>query len=362
MASSALANDMAGRYSSDFYGGTQFIREIIDLTREHAKDLFNSEFACITPVSGHLCDLAALNAFTRPGDKVAMISKDEGGYPFDIGSFHRELVSLPFDHDNWMIDYSKLPDFYDSHNPSLTILGSSVIPYPTDISKFVSFSGHELVFDGSHVLGLIAGGQFQNPLEEGASVLFGSTHKSFPGPQGGIILANDRDVFEKIASRFTIQSSHNPFDHMGTILVDNTHANRIAALGVTLLEMLKFGKEYADQVVRNSKALGQELLKLGLPVKKSSEFGVSQSHQLLLPVESDLGNEWKDQLEKNGLLVDAFVRIGTAEITRRGMKEATMKTLAELISRVINDKEDVRSEVDDLCAEFSDIHYTFDED
>lgn len=357
MASSALANDMAGRYSSDFYGGTKFIRKVIDLTQEYAKEVFRSEYASIIPISGHLCDLAALYAYTKPAEEIALISKDGGGYPFDIGAFGRKIVPLPFDHDNWTIDYDKIPNFYEKNHPTLTILGSSVIPYPTDISKFEPYNNQRIVFDGSHVLGLIAGDKFQNPLKEGASVLFGSTHKSFPGPQGGIILANEKEAFEKIASQFAIQSSNNPFDHMGTILVDNVHANRIAALGVTLLEMLKFGSEYATQIVKNSQILGQELKKYGLPVVEHRKYGVSQSHQLLLPMEE--GERVKESLEKNGLMVDAFIRIGTAEVTRRGMKEEEMKQIADLMHQVIHEKTDVSADVRELAGKFTEIHYTF---
>ncbi len=125
-----------------------------------------------------------------------------------------------------------------------------------------------LVFDGSHVLGLIAGNHFQDPLREGAQVLLGSTHKSFFGPQGGIILADkehDEVMKAKIYPRF----------------VDNAHWNRIATLTLTLAETREFGREYAEQVIRNAKALGKSLHDYDFPVK-CSHLGFTQSHQSYL--------------------------------------------------------------------------------
>ncbi|TET08152.1 MAG: hypothetical protein E3J86_11280, partial [Candidatus Thorarchaeota archaeon] len=316
----ALSSDLASRYSSEFYGGTVTSRKIIEFAEDIAKELFDCEYACVAPISGHMCDLAALQSLTSINDTVALVASDDGGYPFDIGCFDRRTAHLPFDVSEWTLDYSRIVDFYKRVTPKLTIIGASAFLYSYSIKHVMDNikSSDYIVYDGSHVLGLIAGKQFQDPLKEGIPILFGSTHKTFPGPQGGIILGTDQDVFSKIVHQFSIQSSKHPFGkHHGTILVDNVHSNRIAALSFSLLEMLEFGSQYAKQVIRNSTALGAALQRLGLPVMMNSKKVVTQSHQIILKMNSDMGLEAKRLLETCGINVDAFMRIGTAEVTRR---------------------------------------------
>jgi glycine hydroxymethyltransferase len=195
------------------------------------------------------------------------------------------------------------------------------------------------------VLGLIAGGQFQDPLREGADILIGSTHKSLFGPQGGIILSNRYEG--------KIQKEIHP------ALVDNAHWNRIAALYVALYECKKFGHRYADQVIRNSKALARSLDEHGVKLI-GREVGFTQSHQTLVDVTPDEGVRMAQRLEKANIIVDVGVRIGTSEETRRGMKEREMEQIAELISRIWVTDEDpkkVRREVLKLRKEFTDTKY-----
>ncbi|MFW9964000.1 MAG: hypothetical protein ACFFCX_10575 [Candidatus Sifarchaeia archaeon] len=361
----ALASDLAGRYSSEFYGGTGTTRKLIEQAEDFAKELFNCDYACVAPISGHLCDLAALNSLTREGDTISLVSSDHGGYPFDIESFFRKREFLPFDSVEWTLDYSQLDSFFSENNPDLTILGASAILYPyslNDVLKHVDET-NQVVYDGSHVLGLIAGQQFQDPFREGVGVLFGSTHKSFPGPQGGIVLGTDKETYEKIVHQYSVQTSEHPFgQHKGTILVDNVHSHRIAALSLAILEMLEFGTEYAKQVVQNSKALGQALIDRGYPIKTNRSNNVSESHQILMKINGDDGLRLKRHLETCGINIDAFIRIGTAEVTRRGFKERDMETIADLIHRGMDGKEDastIKADVTDLCSTRDGLDYCF---
>ena len=178
----ALASDLGGRYHTDWYGGSGIARDIIEKTEELARKLFRAKHAFVFPLSGNTCDLAVLFSLTDPGDKVAMVSPDMGGYPLGVKKFHRERVALPVDPKSFEFDINSAKKVIE--NIRLTILGSSFIPFPhpvrelSDIIKDAEQRGH-LVFDGAHVLGLIACGQFQDPLREGAEILFGSTHKTF---------------------------------------------------------------------------------------------------------------------------------------------------------------------------------------
>jgi glycine hydroxymethyltransferase len=361
----ALSSDLAGRYSSEFYGGTGTTRKLIEQAENLAKELYNCEFACVAPISGHLCDLAALNSLTSEGDTIALVSSEHGGYPFDIESFGRKVGFFPFDNDEWTLDYSQLDIFFSENNPKLTILGASAILFPYsigDVLKHVE-ERNQVVYDGSHVLGLIAGKQFQDPFRDGVGVLFGSTHKSFPGPQGGIVLGTDKYIYQKIVHQYSVQTSEHPFgQHKGTILVDNVHSHRIVALSLAILEMLEFGTDYAKQVVRNSKALGNALIKRGYPIKTNRSNEVSESHQILMKINGTDGLRLKRHLETCGINIDAFIRIGTAEVTRRGFKEGDMETIADLIHRGMEGNEDasvIRAEVSDLCSTRDGLDYCF---
>ncbi|MHA2142401.1 MAG: hypothetical protein ACXADD_12945 [Candidatus Thorarchaeota archaeon] len=362
---SALASDLAGRYSSEFYGGSSYARRIIENAEELAKELFRSEYACVAPISGHVCDLAALFGLTSPGEKIALVGPDNGGYPFDIHQFGRTTAYLPFDLNEWTLDYSNIPNFFQDEKPNLTMLGASAILFPYDIPEVLSQMNGEssVVYDASHVLGLIAGNKFQDPLGNGIGAMFGSTHKSFPGPQGGIILGNDLDMLQKIVHQFSIQTSEHPFGrHHGTVLVDNVHSHRIAALSIALLEMIEFGSNYASQIIANSKALAKALLNLGYPVTTDSRGISTESHQVIIRRNDDEGLQAKRKLESCGIYADAFMRIGTSEVTRRGYKEEDMKVIAELIHQALTSDtpaETIKREVEDFCVKHSKLSFCF---
>jgi glycine hydroxymethyltransferase len=200
-------------------------------------------------------------------------------------------------------------------------------------------AGSTLVYDGSHVMGLIAGGEFQSPLKEGAEILYGSTHKSFFGPQGGIILTNNKELYQSVRKNLTWR------------IVDNVHWNRVASMGHALLEMKAFGPKYAKQVIKNSQRLGRELKERGFPIM-FEELGFSRSHQLLYDVKEvraiyGLGlNDFSIRMEKSNLIIDSVGRIGTCEITRMGFREKDLPILADLFmaaAKGTNVKKDVKT-------------------
>jgi glycine hydroxymethyltransferase len=206
-------------------------------------------------------------------------------------------------------------------------------------------------FDGSHVLGLIAGEQFQDPLREGAQALFGSTHKSFFGPQGGILLAN-KELGELLKEKIY------------PAFVDNAHWNRIAALTLALAEMKNFGKAYATQIVRNSKSLAKALYDYGCPVV-CQHLGFTQSHQVIVDYgDYEKGRKIAEKLQHANIITDCAIRFGTCEVTRRGMKETEMLKIAELIKRTVIDSEKpeaIKKNVAKLAIEFQLAKYCFDE-
>lgn len=354
-----LSSELVHRYTARdrFYMGTRFTDEIEQQGEKAAKQVFKAETADLRPLSGHIADLIILANFTKPDDTLMCISPQNGGYP---GMWQEGLAGLlklktkpfPFSKHDWNIRIGQAKEAILKTKPKAVIFGGSLITFPhpvKEIAKIAKENGAFVGFDGSHVMGLIAGQQFQDPLREGAYALFGSTHKSFFGPQGGIILADKEHgelLKEKIYPAF----------------VDNAHWNRIAALAVALEEMKEFGKAYAKQIVRNSQTLAKTLNDYGFPVI-CKHLGFTRSHQVIL----DYGDNEKARtialrLQRANVIVDSVIRIGTCEVTRRGMKENEMLRIAELIKRATSHEEqtdDVKKDVAKLSREFQDIEYCF---
>ncbi|KYK27820.1 MAG: hypothetical protein AYK23_02110 [Candidatus Proteinoplasmatales archaeon SG8-5] len=325
----ALSSDLGGRYHTKWYGGSQIAVDIIERTEELARRLFGVKHAIVNPLSGNICDLTVLFTFTSDGDKVAMLPFDVGGYPLGLGKFGRRRIDLQADPTTYDIDVEKSIAVLETERPSLVILGSSFIlfPHPVDeIASVVGNYGGRCVFDGAHILGLVAGGMFQDPLGEGAEVLFGSTHKTMYGPQGGIILTNSDEHAEGMRRFFDIDL----VDGIG--LVDNPHVNRIAALGVAIEEMLE-DMEYGSNIVKNSKFLAKSLDDMGVPVR-FGERGYTQSHQILLDLDNDRALELCHQLEQVGIFIDTAGRIGIAEATHRGYTSDDFTMIAGFIHEV----------------------------
>lgn len=354
---SLLSSDLGHRYTSreGFYMGTRFIDEIEQYGEELAKNLFGCETADLRPLSGHIANLIFLASFTQPSDTILCISPDNGGYP---GIWKHGLsrllklrtVGFPFSKEARNIKVEEAKNLILQKKPKIVVFGASIFLFPNPLRELTEAAdevGAHVGYDGSHVLGLIAGGKFQDPLREGAQTLYGSTHKTLFGPQGGIILA-DREHGETIQKRI-----HPEF-------VDNAHWNRIAALTLALAEMKTHGKQYAGQVVRNAQTLAKALAEQGFPVA-CPQLGYTQSHQLLL----DYGDYKKDgviarKLEKANIIVDSGVRLGVCEATRRGMKEDEMRRIAVFMGRVVVDGEDprrVKEDVIKFAEEFQGTEY-----
>ena len=356
---SVLSSDLGQRYTSrdKFYMGTRFTDEIERQGEQLAKQVFGAETADLRPLSGHIADLTILALHTKPDDLIMCVSASDGGYPGiwrkGAPSFLKlKVAGLPFSKKDMNIEVEKAAELVEKKRPRMVVLGASLILFPHPMRALTRVTrevGAHIAYDGSHVLGLIAGGEFQDPLREGAAMLFGSTHKSFFGPQGGIILA-DKEHGE------VIRKSIFP------AFVDNAHWNRIAALSIALAEMKEFGREYAKQVVKNAQALARILSEYGFPVA-CPNLGFTKSHQVYLDYGSfGSGTKVARKLERADIITDCGIRLGTSEMTRRGMKQAEMLRIAEFIKRVIKDEEQpakIKSEVNELVGEFQEIEYCF---
>jgi len=354
-----LSTELGHRYTAPdrFYMGTHFIDEIEQHGAQLAKDVFNSETADLRPLSGHVADLTFLACFANPNDKVVCVSPVNGGYPGiskrGISHFFRlKMLDFPFSKADMNIKAGEAEDFILREKPRVVVFGASLFLFPHPVRQLAK-AAHEVEahvgYDGSHVLGLIAGGEFQDPLREGASALFGSTHKSFFGPQGGIILAN------KEHGEFIQKRIHPSF-------VDNAHWNRIAALSLALAEMKKFGRAYARQVTQNAQVLAKALAEESFPVA-CPNLGYTRSHQVFLDFGGyKQGRTVAKKLEKTNIIADCGVRLGVCEVTRRGMRRKEMHRIADFIDRAYKKAErpsEVKRDIVKFMKDFQEIHYCF---
>jgi len=325
--------EYAGEFMENSYRGTKLTTEVELKAEEAAKEVFKAKHACVQPMGGHIAALITIVSTTKRGETMCALPPENGGYDGYGQDYIPDILGLtsfklPFDANAYNLDTDAAASIIRAKKPRLVILGASLLLFPYDmkpVREACAAAGSTLVYDGSHVLGLIAGGEFQKPLKDGADITYGSTHKSFFGPQGGLIVTNSDAMNAQIRKNLTWR------------IVDNIHWNRVAALGQALLEFRRFGSAYAKQVIRNSQRLGKELKARGIPIM-FEELGFSRSHQLLMDpkeIRAIYGlsiNDFSIRLEKSNLIIDSVARLGTSEITRLGVKEKHLPELADLFA------------------------------
>ncbi|MDL2246568.1 serine hydroxymethyltransferase [Methanobrevibacter sp. OttesenSCG-928-K11] len=370
----AMASDLSHRYAEGqaherLYEGCKYIDKIEDLTIELSKQIYKAEYANVQPVSGVTANLAAFFAFSEQGDKMMALEVPYGGHISHAkvsaaGIRGLKTISHPFNSDTMNIDIDAMNRKILADKPKIVLFGGSLFLFPHPVSEAREAAdevGATIMYDGAHVLGLIAGGQFQDPLREGADLMMGSTHKTFPGTQGGIILS-------KAENKKIIDNAVFPG------VVSNHHLHHLAGLGIATAEMLEFGEDYAKQTIKNSQTLAQSLYELGFNVLCEDQ-GFTESHQLVMDV-SDVKRATllAKELESNNVILNknllpwdnvddsdnpSGIRIGTQEITRRGLKEKEMVEVAEFIKKVAMDDKNISEEVTEFMDQFTTIHYAF---
>lgn len=216
-----------------------------------------------------------------------------------------------------------------------------------EVADLVHQYGGIVAYDGSHSLGLIAGGQYQDPLREGADILLGSTHKTFPGPQGGIILTNSEEVHKKVE----LLANFTPLN--GPTLICNPHLARIASTGIVLEETR--WQEYAQQIVSNARTIARVFRDENIPVhgiEAKNYPELTYCHQVITNYPRNEAVKLRDLLHKHRINADGFLRIGTSEITRLGFKESECHTLGKLLTHLLQNGErnsvDVDKQINDL--------------
>ena len=385
----AVMSDFGNRYAEGWpgervYAGCTYIDEVEIQCMELAQKLFKAEFADVRSVSGVVANLAIYSAYSNPGDVMIASSIPAGGHISHGKKEHSGTAGLvhgldieffAFDPEEMTLDVdktkAKVEDLKSQGRlPKIAMFGGSVFLFPHPVKELADFlKGHDMHinYDAAHVAGLIAGGKFQDPLREGTDTMTMSTHKTLFGPQGGLVLG-----FEKHAE--PIKKAMFPG------LTSSHHIHHMGAKAVAFAEALEFGKDYADQTIKNAKALAAELNNVGFKVL-GEKRGYTESHQTVVNVlDFGDGGTIEADLEKANIIVNrqlipgdlkanrhymhpGGIRLGTSEITRLGMKESEMKEIASLIKQVVVDKKDageVANRVKEFKTGFKKTQYCFD--
>ena len=374
-------NDLQGHVKKRYYQGQKYMSQIENYTTDIMKDLFKTEWADVRLISGTHANLATFKGLSlasknnkmvvTPLSCGAHISHDYTGLAGNILGL--DNINHVYNIDEFNIDYEKSAYVIRAAKPGIVTFGGSLFLFPHPIKELKEVCdevGAYIAYDASHVLGLIAGGQFQDPLREGADFITSSTHKTFPGPQGGVIMGSPTSPsMEKAVKK--IQFAIFPLS------ASSTHLGRLPALGIAALEMKVYGSQLAKQIVKNAQTAGQYLCENGVKVLAEKK-GFTRSHQIAVDIRSyGGGNKIAQDLEDANIILNknllpyddqsskenpSGLRIGFQDITRRGFMEGDVKHLCDLMLEIIKGKRkpaEVKPDVLSLKKEFKGIKYGF---
>ena len=342
---SVLTNKYAEGYPAHrYYCGCEFIDEIEVLAQERAKKLFNAKYVNVQPHSGSQANMAVYVALMNPGDTLMGMSLDAGGHlthgsKVSLSGKAYKSVQYGVCKDSGLIDYDAAEKLAAEYRPKVIVAGGSAYPRQVDFSRFRKIAdsvGAYLMVDMAHFAGLVAGGVHPNPLEW-ADVVTTTTHKTLRGPRGGMILTNNEEIYKKVNSAVFPGTQGGPLEHV------------IAGKAVCFKEDLtpQF-KDYAAQVIKNAKVLGETLIKRGLALVS----GGTDTHLVLVDLRPKklTGDVVTTALEKAHITcnknaipfdpqpprVTSGVRLGTPAGTTRGFKEKEFELIGNCIGDVID--------------------------
>ena len=384
----AIVSDFGNRYAEGWpgervYAGCIYIDEVELICNELAKRVFKSEFADCRATSGVVANLAIYSAFSNPGDYMLAASIPSGGHISHGKKEHSGTAGLvhglniehyPFSKEDMTIDVDATKKKVDemianSKKPAIAMFGGSLFLFPHPVKELAGFMHDNNIYvnyDGAHVAGLIAGGEFQDPIGEGSDSMTMSSHKTLWGPQGGIIVSQEKYADNIKKAIFPGNTSSH-------------HLHHVAGKAIALAESLEFGTEYARQVIKNAKTLAESLANFGFTVL-GEKRGYTESHQLAVDVSKfGDGGTIEKELEKANIILNrqllpgdiksgkhymhpSGVRIGVPEVTRLGMKESEMKEIASFIKEIVIDKSDPKQVANSVSAfreQFQKVQYAF---
>ncbi|MCM1054059.1 MAG: serine hydroxymethyltransferase [Bacteroides sp.] len=362
---SVLTNKYAEGYPAKrYYGGCQCVDVVENIAIERAKKLFGCNFANVQPHSGAQANIAVYFALLEPGDTVLGMNLAHGGHlthgsPVNLSGKYFNFVPYGLNDETEMIDYDEIKRLAKENKPKLIVAGASAYPRKIDfekISQIAKSVNAYFMVDMAHIAGLVAAGVHMSPVPY-ADVVTTTTHKTLRGPRGGMILCNDEETAKKINKAIFPGTQGGPLMHV------------IAAKAVCLKEALEPSfKEYGKQIISNAQALAGELVKRGFRLVS----GGTDNHLMLVDLRpfSITGKELEKRLDdvyitvnKNAIpndpekpFVTSGVRIGTAAVTTRGLKEEDMLRIGESIYLTASDfeanQDKAREIVNGICAKY----------
>jgi len=363
---SVLTNKYSEGYPGKrYYGGNQFIDVTETLAIERAKKLFGAEHANVQPHAGSQANMAAYFALMEIGDKMMGLSLTHGGHlsqgsPVSFSGKWYKIIPYFLDKETQVLDYDAIKKIAVQEEPKLIQCGYTAYSRIIDFKAFreiADAAGAYFMVDMAHIAGLIAGGAYPSPIPY-ADVVTSTTHKTLRGPRGAIILCKEKYAINVDKAVFPgLQGG--PLDHV------------IAAKAVCFKEAMQPDfKEYAKQIVKNAKALADELMNLGFKLVS----GGTDSHLILvdLTAKGMTGKQAQELLDSVGITVNkntipydtqkpfitSGIRLGTPPLTTRGMRESEMKEVGGMIAKVLDGKGDaavlekVKVQVKELCERF----------
>jgi glycine hydroxymethyltransferase len=369
---SILTNKYAEGYSGKrYYGGCEFVDISENLAIERATKLFNCKFANVQPHSGAQANGAVYLALIKPGDTILGMSLNSGGHlthgakPAQSGKWFN-AVHYDVKPETGLIDYESVEQLALENNPKIIIAGGSAYSRIIDFKKFREIADKVnayLLVDMAHFSGLVAGGEYPNPLDY-ADVVTSTTHKVLRGPRGGIILTNNEDLIKKFNSAIFPGLQGGPLMHV------------IAAKAVCFKEALDPNfKIYTKQVINNAKILSETLIKNDFKIFS----GGTDTHLMLLDLrdfnltgklaEASLGkanitcNKNSIPFDTQSPMITSGVRLGTPASTTRGFGQKEFVLVGQLISKLLKElaknpennskaENEIKKEVIDLCGTF----------
>ena len=350
-----------------YYGGCEYVDVVEDLARERAKELFGCDYVNVQPHAGSQANMAAYMALIQPGDTVMGMDLSHGGHlthgsPVNFSGRTYTFVPYGVDRETGHIDYDALEKQAEQCRPALIVAGASAYARIIDFERFRAIAdkvGAKLMVDMAHIAGLVAAGLHPTPFPH-AHITTTTTHKTLRGPRGGMILTTMGDEYgKKLNSAIFPGMQGGPLMHV------------IAAKAVSFGEALRPEfKEYQAQVVKNAQVLASDLMAAGYDLVS----GGTDNHLMLLDLtKKDItGKDAEHALDAAGITVNkntvpfetrspfvtSGVRIGTAALTTRGMKEAEMHKVADWIVDVLTNTGNetrlaaIRSDVERFARQF----------
>lgn len=378
---SSLTNKYCEGYpAARYYEGNEVMDEIENLAISRLKALFTAEHANVQPCSGSPANQAVYRAIMTPGDKVMGIPVSEGGHlthGWKVNFSGRDYVQIPFgpSQETGLLDYDQIREIARRERPRMIWCGTTAYPRTIEYDQFAEIAQEVeayLVADIAHISGLVAAGVHPNPVPY-CDIVSSTTHKMMRGPRSGFILSRENDRYQEKyypESKFNLAKRIDRAVFPG--LQGGPHMNVIAAMAVAFGEAATPAfKEYAQQVVKNARHLGECLKNGGIRLA----CGGTDTHMLLLDFRNETftGKEVAEALGRAGIIanfnmvpgdtrkpfITSGVRMGTPGLTSMGMKEADMEKVGEWILRVVRSLPDstdtekaVRGEIAEFCKGF----------